>query len=158
MTLNVRLLFTLIMVFVLSILPMPEIISGFRPPWVLMFILYIQFFLPNYFSIPLIFLLGLCLDVLLSMLIGEHAFAFLITTWLASWTARRFNFFSMLKQMVLVALFCFIFKLIIFLIDAFLGYHYGLWMVIGTSFLTLLLWPWVRWLLSSPPFMLRFVY
>ena len=158
MTLNIRLFFVLIIVFVLTILPLPEVMAGFRPPWVLLFVLYIQFFLPNYFNITLLFLLGLCLDVLLSTMMGEHTFALLLTTWFASGTGRRFNFFSMLKQMMLVSLFCLVYQFIIFLIDAFLGYHNEPWMVVGTALLSLLLWPWVRWILANSPFLLRRIY
>lgn len=149
MTINIRLLIALFIAFVLTILPLPDMIMGLRPPWVLMFVLYIQFFLPNYFNITLIFFLGLCLDVLLSTVIGEHAFALLLTTCFAVGKARRFNFFSMVQQMFLVALFCLFYQLIIFLIDAFLGYNNGPWMAVGTALLSMMFWPWVRWAMAQ---------
>ncbi len=131
---------------------------GFRPPWIMLFVLYIQFFLPNYFNMTSLFILGLCLDVLLSTVIGEHPFALLLTTWFAAGKARRFNFFSMGKQMLLVGLFCLLYQLIIFLIDAFLGYSPRLWMVVVSALFSLLFWPWVRWVLANSPFLLRCVY
>ena len=149
MTLNIRLFFALFIVFVLTILPLPEMAMGLRPPWVLMFVLYIQFFLPNYFNITLLFFLGLCLDVLLSTVIGEHAFALLLTTLFAAGKARRFNFFSVIQQMMMVALFCLLYQLIIFLIDAFLGYNNGPWLVVGTALLGMLFWPLIGWALAN---------
>ena len=143
-TLNIRLFSALLIAFVLTILPRPEMLMGFRPPWVLIFVLYIQLYLPNYFNIMLLFFLGLCLDVLLSTVIGEHAFALLFTTWFVAGKARRFNFFSMGQQMVLVALFCLVYQSIIFLIDSLLGYNNGLLMVVGTALLSMLFWPWMR--------------
>lgn len=141
MTLNVRLFLALLISFVLTIIPLPMALVAFRPPWVLMLILYTQFFLPQYFSVTLIFFLGLCLDVLLSTVIGEHAFALLLATWFATGKIRRFSFFSMLQQMVLVALFCLIYQTIIFLIEAFLGYNTNLWIAVGTALLSMLFWP-----------------
>lgn len=143
MTLNFRLFFALFSAFALTIIPLPEIVVGFRPAWILLLVLYIQFFLPNYFNITLLFFLGLCLDVLLSTVIGEHAFAFLLTTWFASRMARRFNLFSIIQQMALVALYCLIYQLTIYLVGAFLGYNPSLLMVVGTTLFSMLLWPWV---------------
>lgn len=148
-TLNIRLFLALFIAFVLTILPLPEMVMGFRPPWILLFVLYIQFFLPNYFNVTLLLFLGLCIDVLLSTVIGEHAFALLLTTWFAAGKARRFNFFSLLQQMMLVAVFCLIYQLTIFLIDAFLGYHNGLWTLTGAIALGMFFWPWVRVLADS---------
>ena len=149
LTPSIRLFVALIIVFILTILPLPEILVGFRPPWFLMFVLYIQFFLPNYFNIFLMFFLGLCLDVLLSTVIGEHALALILTTWLAAGKARLFTFSSVIQQMTLIALFCFTYQLIIFLIDVFFGYSNGVWLVVGTTLLSLLFWPWVRWALAN---------
>ena len=155
MTLNLRLMFALLVAFVLTILPLPVMMMGFRPPWILILVLYVQFFLPNYFNITLLLFLGLCLDVLLSTVIGEHAFALILTTWFASGKARRFNFFSMVQQMMVVALCCLVYQLIIFLIDAFLGYNTGLWMVIGTALLSMFFWPWVEWVLTNGLLLIR---
>jgi rod shape-determining protein MreD len=151
MTLNIRLFFALFLSFVLTILPLPEMIMAFRPPWVLLFVLYIQFFLPNYFNITLLFLLGLCLDVLLSTVIGEHAFALVVTTWFAAGKARRFSFFAMIQQMLLVALFSCIYELIVYLIEAFVGYHNAPWIIVGPAVLSMFFWPWVRILLAHGP-------
>ena len=143
LTLNLRLFFALFIAFVLTIVPLPEIMTGLRPAWVLMLVLYIQFFLPDYFNITLLFFLGLCLDVLLSTVIGEHAFALVLTTWFASGKARRFNFFSIIQQMALIALFCLVYQLNIYLIEAFVGYNPDLLMVVGPTLFSTLLWPWV---------------
>lgn len=145
-TLHLRLFLTLFLAFVLTIIPLPALVMGFRPPWILLFVLYIQFFLPNYFNITLLLILGLCVDVLLSTVIGEHSFALLLTTWFAAGKARRFNFFSLFQQMMLIALYCLIYQLIIFIIEAFLGYHNGILVGAGAVVLSMFLWPWVRML------------
>jgi len=146
---KIRLLLTLLVVLALSILPLPGLISGFRPPWVLLFVLYIQFYMPNYFKLSFLFLIGLCLDVLLSTIIGEHALALLLTTWLATSKSRRFNFFPIGQQMLLILMFCLIYQFIIFLVDAFLGYYYPPLMVICSAMMSMILWPWVKLLTES---------
>lgn len=141
---NLRLFLAFFLVFVLTIIPLPTLLTGFRPPWVLMLILYLQFFLPNYFNITVLFILGLCLDVLLSTVIGEHAFALLIATWISSTKARRFYFYSIGQQMLMVAKYCLIYQLVIYFIDVFLNYNHNVIWVCGSSLVSLLLWPWLR--------------
>lgn len=148
-TLNLRFFLAIFLVLALTIIPMPVLLAVFRPPWVLMFILYVQFFLPRYFRVTWVFLLGLSMDVLLASVIGEHAFAMLLTSCLAATKARRFHFFSIAQQMILIALFCSIYQLIIVLIDASLGYNNGIWLAMGTVFVTMIIWPWAKLLADS---------
>ena len=148
-TLNVRLFLAVLTALVLTIIPLPELLTGFRPPWVLIFVLYIQFYLPEYFNLASLFILGLCLDVLLSTAIGEHAFALTFVTLLASGKARRFNFFSMGQQMGLVAALWAIYLSIIYVLDAFMGYSNHWWMVLGTTLISLFFWPCARVLAES---------
>jgi rod shape-determining protein MreD len=139
-----RLILAFLVVLALTILPMPEFVNGIRPPWVLLLVLYMQFYIPDYFNVMVLFILGLTLDVLLSTVIGEHAFALTIVTWLASNKARRFYFFSIGQQMALVGLLSFVYELLIFVIDAFLGFKIRIISLLGSVLVSVILWPWVR--------------
>ncbi|MCX7117636.1 MAG: rod shape-determining protein MreD [Legionellales bacterium] len=143
-----RLLIALLLAMVLTIVPLSPLIMGLRPPWILMLILYLQFFMPNYFNITLVFVLGLCIDVLLSTVIGEHAFALLMSVWIARGCARRFHFFSIVQQMVLVLFFCTVYLGILYVIDAFLGNQTNIGLVFATALLSMMFWPWVQWILE----------
>ena len=143
-TLNVRFIVALFVMLVLTILPLPEIMASYRPPWVLLFVLYVQFFLPQYFRVTWLFLLGLSLDVLLASVMGEHTFALLLTTGLASTKARRFHFFSPAQQILFICLFTAFYELILVLIDGLLGYHNGFLYAAATLLASLLIWPWMK--------------
>ncbi|MGQ3892584.1 rod shape-determining protein MreD [Legionella sp. CNM-4043-24] len=144
MSISLRLVLAFLLTLALTILPMPEFMSGVRPPWVLLLVLYLQFYLPDYFNVRNLFIIGLILDVLLSTVLGEHAFALIIVTWLASTKARRFYFFSIGQQMALIGLLSFVYQLVMMLVDAFVSFHVSWVSVIGSSLLSILLWPWVR--------------
>lgn len=139
-----RLFVMLLGVCILTIIPLPIMLSIFRPPWMLLFVLYIQFYYPQYFNVTLLLFFGLCLDVLLATVMGEHAFALLLATAISANKARRFYFFSIVQQMILVATFCFIYQSAIVLIDAFQGYRSNDWIVLSAPLLGFLCWPWVR--------------
>ncbi|CDZ78877.1 Rod shape-determining protein MreD [Legionella massiliensis] len=143
-SLGPRLFVAALLVLALTILPLPELLIGLRPPWVLVLLLYLQFFLPDHFNLMLLLVIGLALDVLLSTVLGEHAFALSIVSWIASTKARRFRLFTMGQQMALIGFFCLLYQAVILMIDASLGYYYGFIMPLGSTLITILLWPWVR--------------
>ncbi|MBA2656314.1 MAG: rod shape-determining protein MreD [Tatlockia sp.] len=143
-SLSVRLFLAAILVLALTILPLPALLAGFRPPWVLILILYLQFYLPEYFNLVFLMIIGLVLDVLLSTILGEHAFALALVSWIAASKARRFRLFSMGQQMALMGFFCLLYQMLILIINSSLGYYYGFIMPLGSTLISILLWPWVR--------------
>lgn len=156
-SLHWRLFLGFILALILSILPMPELISDFRPPWVLLLILYIEYFLPITITQTTLLFIGLVLDVLLATVIGEHSFAFLLTIWLASTKSRRFRFFSMIQQIFLIGFFCFFYQLTIALISALLGFNYSLLAPLASALIGIFTWPWIL-LLGDNTLHTRLVY
>lgn len=142
---------------ILSILPLPELISVFRPPWVLLLVLYIEYFLPGNFKLVALVVMGLLLDVLLATVIGEHSFALLLVTWIASSLSRRFQFFSMVQQICLVGFFCLLYQFVIFFIDALLSFNCSLLTPFASAFLAMFFWPWIR-LLGDDLLLIRLAY
>ncbi|MDP3268859.1 MAG: rod shape-determining protein MreD [Legionella sp.] len=142
--LHLRLWIGFIGALVLSILPMPELVTAFRPPWMLLLVLYIEYYLPGKFNLAILLLMGLMLDVLLSTVIGEHSFALLLVTWIASGKSRRFQFFSMVQQICLIGFFCLLYQAVISLTDGLLGFNYNLLMPLGSALTGMFIWPWVR--------------
>ncbi len=136
-----RVLFGFVMAFSLTILPLPELFFCLRSPWVLLLIIYLQCFLPNYFSIALVLMVGILVDVLSYTIIGEHALALIIVTWLVSKKARRFKFFPLSQQLALVGFFCFIYQLVILLVESFLAYPFHLNHSLASILIAVLIWP-----------------
>ncbi len=141
---HLRLVMAFIIALSLSILPMPQFFSYCRPPWILLLVLYIEYFLPGQFKLITLLFVGLILDVLLSTVIGEHSFALLLVTWLASTKSRRFQFFSMMQQICLIGFFCLLYQTVISFIDALLGFHYQPLMPLASALLGTIIWPWIR--------------
>jgi rod shape-determining protein MreD len=152
MNLQVRLLFGFVFALMLTILPVPELLASFRPPWVLLYVLYIEYFIPRKFKLTTLLFVGLLLDVLLSTVIGEHSFALLSVTWLASSKSRRFQFFSISQQIFLIGFFCFMYQSIIMVIDGLLGFHYSIFLPLASASLSMLFWPWIRLLADGALF------
>ena len=146
--LNFHLIFVFLCALMLTIMPLPNVFVSFRPPWVLLVLLYTQFYLPNYFSLIVTVILGISMDVLLSTILGQHVLALIIPAWIASGRTRRFHIFSMSQQLLLLTLLCFIYQLVLYLIDSYQGFNHTLLMMLATTLTSLMVWPWVNLLLS----------
>lgn len=146
--LRANLLLVFVLVLILSVLPLPDGVALFRPAFGLLFLLYLQFMIPKRPGIPFIFLLGICLDVLLSTVLGEHIFALLLLVWLASFKVRQFHFFPISQQLLVIVLFSMVYQCTLFTIDLALGYQYAPLQILGTTFMNVLLWPWWCFLMN----------
>lgn len=125
---------------ILTILPLPVQVSCMRPAWVLLCLLYLQTHVPKYFHVLLVLLLGLGLDALLSTPMGEHAFALLVTTWFMVGRIRRFVFFSIMQQMLIIGLACGCYQLILFIVDAAFGHMTAVSTIFGVALTSMIFW------------------
>lgn len=141
---SMRITLSYVSMLILSILPLPIFLSEFRPPWILLLSLYLQLFAPAEFRIYYLFFTGLILDVLLSTVIGEHGFALILVLWLSSYKTRRFFFYSILQQMMLIGFFCPIYQLVISLTDHMVGNQWTVSSIFSASLMGLLFWPWIK--------------
>ncbi len=137
----IRLLLMQLSTLILSITPLPLVLELARPPWILLLVLYTQFFLSHVFNVYWVFALGFCLDVAQATVLGQHAFALLLVTWLASGKVRRFQFFTMSQQMFLIALLAAFYQLTLDVFEFILGYSQGFIYTGIIAVITFLLWP-----------------
>lgn len=119
-----RVIFLWSVCFILASLPLGTL-TPFKPLWILLFILYLQFKLPNVFNLFWIMISGLLLDVLSGMPLGAHVFCLCLVTWCASSRARRFKFFSMPQQLIWISLLSFLYQLSITILANIWGYTYS---------------------------------
>lgn len=150
MALNMKLLLTVFVALVLTVLPLPSSLMLYRPALILMLVLYIQCCMPAYFRVTWVFLLGIYLDVLCATSIGQHSLALIVTTWIATTRSSNFSYFSTLQQMSVVLLFSFLYHLIIYLTEIFFGVNASIIPAISSAFISVLFWPCLRLLFSRP--------
>ena len=66
----------------LEIMPLPDVLQGFRPPLPAMVMIYCAMMWPQRFGIGTAFCIGLCLDILHGQLLGQNALALSAVTYL----------------------------------------------------------------------------
>ncbi|MEM9171172.1 MAG: rod shape-determining protein MreD [Pseudomonadota bacterium] len=70
--------FALIVAFMLSAIPLPAMISPFRPDWIALVMIYIAIFTPQRWVLTTAMVAGLLLDVLQGTLLGQHPLALMV--------------------------------------------------------------------------------
>ena len=140
----VRLFLASCLMLILSIMPLPEPLELFRPLWALTLVLYLQWSVPKGCSVGFILLFGLALDALGAGLMGQHAFALLLTVWIASSNAQRFRLLAIGHQMLGLGIFCLTYQAILLATGFFLGYRASLLSNLLPIVTTVLFWPWMQ--------------
>ena len=73
---------SLLAALVLAVLPLPAAVEAFRPPWVTMAIIYWAMMWPRICGPLTAFVAGLMLDVLYGSMLGQHALALTVVSYL----------------------------------------------------------------------------
>lgn len=136
-----RLMLLFLLVLTLTIFPIPVGYEIFRPLWALIFLLYIQFKLPDLFSYLWVIVLGLILDVFSVVPLGEHIFALCLVVGVASSRARRFKFFSPIQQMIWIFFLTLLYQTTQVVIDYICGHPVMLIRFILPPVISTLIWP-----------------
>jgi rod shape-determining protein MreD len=134
---------TLLLAVILALLPMPELASWFRPPWVLMVLIFWSMMMPYRVSVGMAWVVGIMMDLLNGTLLGEHALAFTIVIYFVSKMHMRLRFFPLLQQGISIFLFVLLYQFIIYCVQGFIGdlpESYLYWLPPVTS---MILWPWL---------------
>lgn len=144
MSLWVRFSMIFVTVIILSIIPLPAWASIFRPAFVFLVWIYIRIFLPERFNLFFLLLNGILLDCLLYTTIGMHSFAMIISLWMINTRARRFVFFNLVQQMLLVWILTTFYVFLLLAVNLFLGNHIDAWQPISVGLSSALIWPWLK--------------
>lgn len=95
---------TIIIAFILSILPLPELAVLFRPDWVALVVIYWCLAVPERMGIGLSWLVGLLLDVLQGTLLGQHAFSFTLIAYVSLRFHLQIRVYPLAQQALIVLL------------------------------------------------------
>jgi rod shape-determining protein MreD len=136
-------LITLLVAFILTLLPMPGWAVWLTPSWVLMVLIYWAMSAPDRVNVGVAWIVGIFLDVLEGTLLGEHAFALTMIVYLVVRMSSRLRMFPLIQQGLSIFLLVLLYQFILFCIQGFLGALPSSWLYWFSSLTSMLLWPWV---------------
>jgi rod shape-determining protein MreD len=138
---------TVLVAWMLAVLPMPDWAVAFRPEWSLVVLAYWGMAVPRRVSIGWFWLVGLGLDVLLGTLLGQHALALALVGWVVGRLYLQIRVFPVWQQAIVVLTLVALYEFVLFWTDGISGARSHIrWQPIIT---TAVLWPWVFLLLRQ---------
>jgi rod shape-determining protein MreD len=112
---------SLVLTLALSLVPLPHLISSFRPDWVAVVLLYWSLTAPRRFSLLTAFWMGIVLDTLTGSLLGQHALALLVIVYVAERLHLRIRVFPVSQLGLTVLALLGLYEFILFWIDGVAG-------------------------------------
>ncbi|MEJ2609025.1 MAG: rod shape-determining protein MreD [Candidatus Thiodiazotropha sp.] len=134
---NMVIYFTLLIGFILTIMPLPNWAITYRPQWVVLILIYWCMALPDRIGVGVGWTSGLLLDVLTGSLLGQHALGFSVVAYIMLRLHLRVRVMPLRQQVFTV--------FILLLVERLLA----LWSSGAASYPTPSLWYWVKPLVST---------
>lgn len=105
-------LVTLLLAIILTIVPLNEAISVWRPEWIALTLIHWGLVIKDRVSLVMAFAVGLVIDTLYGSILGQHALGFILVTYLAVRLGLRMNPEAFLQQLALLTVVLFLYLLI----------------------------------------------
>lgn len=142
-------LISLLMGYMLIMMPLPDWAMPYRPNWVALILLYWVINTPAKINIVAAFICGLILDVALGTLLGQHALGLVIVAFIGLRVHQRMRFYPLAQQSAIIMLLLLIKQLLVLWV-------YGitdrapenLLLYFSASITGMLFWPWISGLLD----------
>lgn len=126
---------------ILLILPLPDWVRIYRPDWVVLILIYWSMALPKRVGLWTALIIGLFVDSLLGTLLGQHALALVVITYLNLNVYLRIRVLSLPQQSFYVFSLLVISQLIISWMNGIMGLTVPIQAVFGAPFIGMLMWP-----------------
>jgi rod shape-determining protein MreD len=146
---NYAILLSIIIALVLQIMPMPSVADVYRPDWVLLVLSYWALALPNRVNIGVAFIIGLVLDILLGTSMGVHSLAMCISIYVLAANYQRLRNYSVWQQAIMIGTMSALYNLIVFWLQHLLTDIYFLFDYLWPVLTSIVIWPWIFWLLRK---------
>lgn len=134
---------TIIVAFMLSIMPLPNWAVDFRPDWVTLVLIYWAMALPASIGVTIAWMVGLMLDVSHGAVLGQHALGLVIVIYVIHAQHQRLRVASLLQQGIVIFVLLFVQQLISLWVSGIMGQAPDNWLYFMPSLTGALLWPWV---------------
>jgi rod shape-determining protein MreD len=126
---------------ILSVLPLPNWLNVARPDFLVIVVLYWSIMVPRAGGLTLAFLAGLLLDASNGVVLGQHALALCLASYIAIKLHLRVRIFPIWHQALTVFMLLVVYQFMLFWIDGMTGHEITNFLRWLPSFTGALLWP-----------------
>ncbi len=134
---------------VLTVLPLPEIVTDYRPEWAALVLLYWIMALPQRIGVSVAWILGIALDVLKGALLGQHVLALAVVAFIMLHLHLRLRMYPFWQQSVVIGFILLIYQALLLWIYDMTSTVSITWSYWFPSLTGALLWPWLLMVLRD---------
>ena len=134
---------SLVIAFMLIMLPLPEWAQVYRPDWVALMLIYWSMALPKRVGLLVAFITGLFLDITQVTLLGQHSLALIIIIYINLNFYQRIRVMSLSYQALYVMVLLMINQLVVLWIEGILERDPPFMAFVGPPLTGMMIWPWV---------------
>jgi rod shape-determining protein MreD len=138
---RLRVTATVVVALILAVVPLPHWMDIARPYLLLLLVIYWSLSAPRIAGLMFAWLCGMAIDLLKGTTLGQHAFAFLVVSFLTHKFQLRIRIFPLSQQTMTVLILLLVYEVLVWYTDGVLGYPVttgARWIPVLTS---TLLWP-----------------
>jgi rod shape-determining protein MreD len=146
---RLRVTVTVIIALILAVLPLPRWMDIARPYLLLLLVIYWSLSAPRIAGLLFAWLCGLAIDLLKGTTLGQHAFAFLVVSFLTHKFQLRIRIFPLSQQTMTVLILLLVYEALVWYTDGVLGYPVTTWARWIPVLTSTLLWPVVVGILDT---------
>jgi rod shape-determining protein MreD len=117
-----RLLLSALVALILTVLPLPPLLDVVRPAFLVLTVLYWSVNAPRTGGLAIGFFAGLALDVFQGPVLGEHALALSLVTYIAVREHQRIRSKPVIQQALIVFAALIVYEVVLFMIDGWTGH------------------------------------
>lgn len=125
----------------LEVTPLPAELGAWRPPWLALTAIYWALAYPRRYGLALAWFAGLVLDVLKGGVLGQHALAMTVATWLTLRFHLRLRVFPIWQQTVAVTAIVATHQFVVFWVDGVTGGAELSWQRATPTVAAVIAWP-----------------
>ncbi|MCK5895704.1 MAG: rod shape-determining protein MreD [Cocleimonas sp.] len=141
-------LVTIVLAFLLLLLPLPELWMLWRPEWIALTFIYWSLKLPKKISLVVAWIAGLFVDVFYGSILGQHALGLVIVVFMSLRLMPRLSVTILWHQIILVFLVLGTYLLVNLWIMAATGSNPATWQYWLPLLSSLIIWPLYSWVMS----------
>jgi rod shape-determining protein MreD len=119
---RLRMFLSALVALILSVLPLPPALDVLRPAFLVLMVIYWSVYFPRVGGLALGFFAGLTLDVFQGPVLGEHALALVLISYIAVREHQRIRSKPAIQQALIVFAALIVYEAVLFMIDGWTGH------------------------------------
>jgi len=146
---GIVILISFAMAFVLMMLPVSDVLEMYRPKLITLVLIYWCIAVPHRVGVFTGWLVGFFLDIHTDSLLGLHALTLAVIAYLSYKLHARIRLYPLFQQSLIILLLVALSQILILWINGIMGEVRGDWYYWIPSLTSMLLWPWLFYLLRT---------